>query len=1204
MYLQKLTVSGFKSFATHLEIDFDQGVTGIIGPNGCGKSNISDAIRWVVGEQNPRRLRGQAMQDLIFNGTSSRPAAGLAEVSLQFDNSDSILPVTYKQVNIVRRLHRSGESEYLLNGAKCRLKDITDLFLDSGIGTNSYSLMEQGRVDMIVNAKPAQRRELLEEAAGVSRFLNRRTEAIRKLDRTEQDLTRINDIFSELQRQRRSLERQARQANLARKYRRELQQVEYAMHIRGGKKLTTSLEEKNNLLKGMAARIETLEGQLSEVRQRKRHLNQRLQEQDEVNRKQRDAHASSAARLEQMEHQQRDMSKHMEEYTQLRSRLLSECQEDGKRCEEEKQRIETSKKQIEDLNREREEIKQQLAELNEELQRINKDFADVESEGEQRRKEFLNIEQKITEGKNSQRVWERDREFYANRLQQRQKEQNEIEAEIDALSKRKEQLTVEGETFEQQLIETRERLEELNQQLNQLKQTDAEVKKDLQAADRQWQQSRSRLESLQDLQAKLSGYDEGVRYLLRGDQQRLPTLVCTLAEQMKVESGCERAVEAALSGKLQAIIAENEEAVLEAIQRLRDGKKGRVAFFPQTPESEAAREFEPPGELSALPRVHTVIQCQNQAQNLLQRLLGRVFLAESLEEALPLRTSLPVGCSIVTRDGDVIDHNGFIVGGNNTGSQILSRASEIAKLEKDVSELEIKRAQLESRSQEIHNTLAECSQERDILRQTSMDLENQLRVARDELQRAENRLQRLEQSGKTIHTECDGLREELEKGAGEAEERSLELAEWEKQKADLESKIKAWTDQIQKVREHRKELGDRVGDFRMALLEKEKDGERCKGDIETLSRHLRELERGIDEKKLLAQQQEERRAETEKAIEDAKKSMVHILEERDAAWKEVCAGEQTTEGIRSELSKVENEENGQVEQYEGLRKEREAADQEHMKLQVEEEYWRRKLDESYADIDNKEECERDSRSDDELNEKIEFYRRRIAQLGIVNELAIEEYEEVKQRCDFLEAQKKDLEKAKNNLLSTSKDLHGTTVEMFLETFNKVKENFNRTFRRMFNGGRAELILLDGDPMEAGIEIEVQPPGKKLQSLSLLSGGEKALVACALLFAIYEIRPSPFCFLDEIDAPLDDTNIGRFTSMLRSFLDRSQFIIITHSKKTMSICDALYGVTMAEEGISTVYSMKFKKGNMTVMNSPEENSEQQDLMELEKEELAI
>lgn len=323
-------------------------------------------------------------------------------------------------------------------------------------------------------------------------------------------------------------------------------------------------------------------------------------------------------------------------------------------------------------------------------------------------------------------------------------------------------------------------------------------------------------------------------------------------------------------------------------------------------------------------------------------------------------------------------------------------------------------------------------------------------------------------------------------------------------------------------------------------------------------------------------------------------------------WKEVCSLEETTQGLRSELRKVEEEESGIAEQYEKVRKEQSTMDQERMRLQVEDEYWRKKLDDSYSLLEDKAECEKDQRSDEELNEKVEFYRRRLSQLGVVNELAIEEFEEVKERCDFLETQQKDLEKSRSDLVSTAKELHGTTVDLFLETFQQVRENFHRTFRRMFNGGKAELILLEGDPMESGIEIEVQPPGKKLQSLSLLSGGEKALVAIALLFAIYEIKPCPFCFLDEIDAPLDDRNIGRFTTMLRSFLDRSQFIMITHNKKTMEICDALYGVTMAHEGISSLYSMQFKESNVKSM-APTYDEEGQDntpVSMMNKEEVAV
>ncbi len=1207
MYLRKLSVVGFKSFANSIEIDFDQGVTGVVGPNGCGKSNVSDAIRWVLGEQSPRRLRGGIMQDMIFNGTASRGAAGLAEVSLLFDNSDGLLPVSYQEVEITRRLHRSGESEYLINNTKCRLKDVTDLFLDSGIGTNSYSLMEQGRVDMIVNAKPTQRRELLEEAAGVSRFLHRRQEALRKLDRTDQDLTRINDIFSELQRQRRSLERQASQANLARKYRLELQRVEYAMHIRGGKVLFASMEEKTNRLKGLIARLETLEGQLSEVRQRKRNLSQRMQEQDELNRKQRDAYATSSARLEQMEHNLKTMGDRLSEYTQLRTRLLGECKEDSKRSEEEQQRIVNTKKQIEQIHEESAILRNKLEELNEELNKINRDFAEFESEGEQQRKTFLNLEHEITGVKNQQRVWDRDREFYISRLNQRKKELGEIENEFTTLAKRKDELQQEGLELEETLAETRLRQEDISQKLNELSQSETNVKKELQTAERQWQQANSRLESLQQLQANLAGFDEGVRFLLRGQNDKPNDLVCTLAERIQVEAGFEKAIETALAGKLQAVVARNDGAVLEAVRRLRDGKKGRVSFFPKSEEQFTADTQAKPEQLALLQSAGAVVNCESDIKPILDRLLNQVYLINTLDEALPLRKFLPTGASMVTRDGDVVDFNGCITGGNNAGSQILSRTTEILKLESEVRELKEVRSQFEIKINEVRQSLVEITKERDVLRQTRMDIENRCRLAKDELQRSDKRLQNLEQSCKSIKAECDSLTQELDKGAQDAEERALILEGLEEKRTTLEATLNAWTEQMKLVREKRKTLADRVADHRMILLEKDKDRERWLGDVETLSRHLRELERGIDEKRRLAEQQEEKRVETAKALEETKDSIIKVREERDLVWKEVRSGEETTQGIRSEINKIEGEETSLMNNFEKLRYEREAADQERLKLEVEEEYWRKKLDESYATLEDKEECERDQRNDEELNEKIEFYRRRISQLGIVNELAIEEYEEVKQRCDFLEAQQKDLLKSKSNLLSTSKELHGATIEKFLETFNKVKDNFNRTFRRMFNGGRAELVLLDGDPMEAGIEIEVQPPGKKLQTISLLSGGEKALVAIALLFAIYDIKASPFCFLDEIDAPLDDTNIGRFTSMLRSFLDRSQFIMITHSKKTMSICDSLYGVTMAEEGISSIYSMKFKKGNLTTLNSAGADSSQAThgkLVEMPKEEMAV
>jgi len=1185
MYLRKLTVSGFKSFANQVEVVFDAGVTGVIGPNGCGKSNISDAIRWVLGEQNPRRLRGQAMSDMIFNGTATRAAAGMAEVSLLFDNSDGILPAPYREIEIVRRLYRDGDSEYLLNNTKCRLKDITDLFLDSGIGTNSYSLMEQGRVDMIVNAKPQQRRELLEEAAGVARFLTRRQEALRKLERTQEDLIRLQDILTELQRQRRSLERQAKQAELARKYRLDLQRVEYTAHFRAGNQLRAALADCAGRLADVKAQLESLETRLRDIRQRRHDLSTNLQQQDSLNRRQRDEYASASARLEQMEQHIANLTGRLSEYRQLKSRLLHECETDSRRLQEDQERVAHAHRQVETLDQETAAAQNQLDELTAALEQAARDCTEVEATGEQRRQAFLDLEQQITETKNQLRIWERDREFYTARLEHRTRELDETGKDIELHTARRDALAAEEGLLEEELAGTQTSLEAVLNRLEELNRTHAELKSALQQCERLGQQAHTRLESLCELQARLAGFDEGVRYLLRGKEERIPELVCTLAERIQVEPGYEMALDAALAGKLQAVITGNEECVLEAIRRLRAGKKGRVAFFPKPNGTSPAPPADCPPELDALPRAASFVRCEDSLRPLVNRLLDQAYLVDSLPQAMALRHRLPPGGRLVTREGDTVDGSGCVTGGAHAGSQILSRSTEISRLERQVQQWEAERAGLETRLEAVQTSLEDLVRERDTLRQAWLELQNRQKAAREELDRRNAQILRLGQTRLTIQAECEAHRRELETGAAQARERALHLTQLNEKKAALEAEIDAWTGRVRQAREHRAALQEQAASLRMTLLEKKKDRERWLGEIETVTRHIRELEDGIAEKQALAEEQEQRRVETGQAIEEAKNAVQRLREERDSVWQKVCALEETTQLLRAGLKQVEAEEASLAQAHEEWRAHKESIEQERMKLQVEEEYWRRKLEESFALLAEKEECERDERPDEEINEKIDFYRRRLAQLGMVNELAIEEYEEVRQRCGFLEAQKNDLDKAKANLLDTARELHGATVERFLETFEKVKDNFNKTFRRMFNGGRAELTLQEGDPMEAGIEIEVQPPGKKLQSITLLSGGEKALVAIALLFAIYEIKPSPFCFLDEIDAPLDDTNIGRFTSMLRSFLDRSQFIIITHSKKTMEMCDALYGVTMAEEGVSSIYSMKFMKSNVTRMNPP-------------------
>ncbi len=1188
MHLQKLKISGFKSFVDPVEVIFDRGVTSIVGPNGCGKSNVSDAIRWVLGEQNPRRLRGNVMGDMIFNGTSNRAAAGMAEVTIVFENADNYLPISYREVEITRRLHRDGESEYLINQTKCRLKDITDIFLDSGIGTNCYSILEQGRVDMIVNAKPQERREIIEEAAGVSRFLHRKMEALRKLDRTEQDLLRVEDILNELQRRRRSLERQAKQAELAKKYKHELLQCEYILHHRSGKTLLENLENNTSKLKGLQAQVQVIAGELSTVRTRKNELTAKLQEQDEINRTQRESYASANARLEQMESHLQHLSDRETEYGQMKTKLESETEADMTRSQDEQEKIKHAEQQAEALQNEINELQTAIHSLQTGLDEMNRRFQEMEAEGQQKQKRCVQLEQQIRELQDQQRLWERDCEHIQNRLAQLIDENERIMEQISSLREKVAKLTADEETVERQTREQQRHYDEILARLEEKNASEKKWKQDLNECEREWQKAHSRLESLRALQANLEGFEEGVRYLLRGDEKPLSNLLCNVAERIQVLPGYEQAVDAALALKLQAVLAENPQAIQAAIDRLREEKKGRVAFLPLQ-WNELLADVEIPVEIQNLQNASDLVRCDDSFQPVIRNMLKSTYLVPSLEEGFRLQSVLPPGFRLLTMEGDVIESDGTITGGFSKASQILDRTTEIKRLDEKAQKLHAERTELEQNITAVQEELSGLNRQRDEVRDLLLQKQNDLKAVQHEHKQTQSQLENIETSNQNILKEQEKLQTNLQSGNQTQTQRQEQLSELENNYGELSRDLEEWQSQIAEFRTQRRAKSDEISEKRMYLLEKQKDCERWMGDIEMRKRHLDELEKGIEEKKQTIQQQEERRLEAQSAIAETKQTMERLRGERDQLWQEVQKCEAVNQEMRADIQKVSKDETETAEKHEKLRDELNKTEQDNIRLKVEEEHWNERMSEAYSKLTNQEELERDERTTDELNEKVEFYCRRLEQLGMVNELAIEEYEEVKERCEFLEAQQSDLVKAKEDLLKTAKELHGTTKELFMETFTQVQENFNRMFRKIFNGGKAEIRLMEGDPMEAGIEIEVQPPGKKLQSITLLSGGEKAMVAVSLLFAIYEIKPSPFCFLDEIDAPLDDVNIGRFTTLLQGFLDRSQFIMITHNKRTMSVADAIYGVTMPQEGVSTIYSMKFDDKHKKAV--PDENTPQ-------------
>jgi len=1171
MFLQKISLNGFKSFAARVEIEFDPGITAVVGPNGCGKSNISDAVRWVLGEQNPRKLRGSRMGDLIFNGTVTRSPLGLAQATLVFDNSDGFLPVPYSEVSVTRKLFRDGESEYLLNATPCRLKDITDLFMDSGIGTNAYSMMEQGRVDMIVNARPQERREIIEEAAGVSRYLRRQAEALRKLERTENDLVVVNNVISELERQKRSLERQAKQAERAQRYRRELKSAEAVSERRRGRKLQKDTSEVEAQLNTLRERVSKCHDELLAIRTRKSELVRAAQDVEGHTRGCRDEYLQLNNTLEQTGKQIESLRGRIAEHRQLAERFRTEAQNDRERSEQEQNRVELADRQIDEISTELARFEEEVTWAERDAEAVDAGWKRTVAEGELKRKGLTEVQRSLAEHRERSREWERDLRFYQSRLEKLSAQREQTVSDIETHRLRSEELKTTAAEIEQAVSDLTARLEQLDADLHKMQEERDTCAKERHETEAAWQQKNSRLESLIRLQNSLEGFAAGVRFLLRGREGPSEGLLYTVAEKISVEKGFERAIETALAEALEGIVAEDVETIRHAIDRLHSGKKGRVAFLPKDRQRESREEV--PEPLRHLRHAPSLVQSDETLHGLVCRLLGRSIVVDTLEEGLQYRDQLPPGWRIVTVSGESLDDRGVIVGGTTGEKSLLSRTNEIDQLERETQELSAHREELENRYTEIRETLAATRQNRDDVRERKMAAEGKLRHAREDLQRTDEQISRAETELTAIEEERAQIDDAVQQGTISEEYRKRVVAELNEKETLCTTEIAEWEGRMEVSEEHRTKVRQEVSDLNMRIFELQKDRERWTEQRDTLKRHLQEMARSIREKEELVGQQQEREQEVRKEIETLERNLGSLKSQRDELWQKIQEGDSQGAAIRAQIDEVEKEEQATTEIVQGIDEQRGEYEQQRVRLSVEIEYWDRRMREMFDGEIPEDLTDEDERSDEEIEELVATLRRRLDRLGTVNELAIEEYEEVRQRHEFLIDQRDDLEKAKSSLLQTTRELHNTAVKKFTDTLEQVRENFNTMFRKIFGGGRAEIRLLEGDPIEAGIEIEVQPPGKKLQSISLLSGGEKSLVGVALMFAIYNIKPSPFCVLDEIDAALDDANVSRFTSMLEMFTNRSQFIIITHNKHTMEIADTIYGVTMEEEGVSSIISMR-------------------------------
>ena len=1205
MRLKKLEMHGFKSFVDPTVVKLDPGITAIVGPNGCGKSNVSDSIRWVLGEKSAKALRGSKMMDVVFNGTEERKPSGMAEVTLTFDNEDRKLPSDYAEVSVSRRQYRSGETEYMINKATCRLKDISNLFADTGIGTDGYSVLEQGKMDMILSSKPMERRSVFEEAAGITRYKTQRDEAGRKLAATEDNLDRVNLIVSEVKRQINSLERQAKKAEKYRELKEEMDALQSRLLV---KEYRARLERQNqveSILREINQEADDIEASLREKEGRSSELQLTLTQDEE-------ALSSASEAVHRLETQAAQADRQLEvNRTQIGAL---------------KDRVERAKKDAEafrlrqsELNGELESSKNKVSDAQRRLSTLATELQALEAELNNKTESRLKLSE------DSQKLQQKGLDL-VNRRSEVRGEGEAIQGKLSIVEERSKQLR-------EELLADKEALQQAGQVVEEATKAvggKQEEVKSLQGVlggkysrsqylEKSFQEKETRISDMQvalsslegrrklleELAKALEGFEAGPKALLlqgKKDGTQFAN-VQSLSQKVKTDPKFETAVELALGRQLQLILCGSPEEARLAIAWLKDQKAGRATLMPFGHEVNVSRDF--PSELLAETGVLGVladkIQSEEGLRPLVEWLAGSHLLVEDLDAALNLRTRLPKHTVAVTLAGDMVHAHGMITGGSqDTASRgLLGRDRELSEMHVEMSglrdEIAIKEKERDTLREEFKRLKSEIESDSTNLKDVQIEIAQLEKEASSRREDQRRRTQEHEDKQRAI-SEADAQANGYRSRAKELEALLGKMAAEEQ---SLQSQQEAALDSIEKARMGEKDLQAAVSEKRVNQAQIKQGLE---NDQSSVQRLVSEVENQGNQARM--RDQEAANAETERDKLDTEnrgleQKLKSLYEQKDEAQSSVTKAAETKTSHQAEMSALEKE------LKESRRKFGELGDQRHTRqMEVQEikldrgkinetlmrEYNLNMDNDQQEDLNLEEEVSEDGKpqslSEEEQAERVADLKTRLTNLGVVNPAAAEEYRELEQRHSLLVGQVEDLKKAKNDLQKVIGKINQTTQERFQETFDKVHENFKQVFRMLFGGGEAKLILHE-DPNgeeEAGIEIVARPPGKRQQNISLLSGGERSMTAIALLFSLFQHKPSPFCVLDEIDAPLDDANIGRFTQMLTEFGKISQFIVITHSKITMEKAAALYGVTMEERGVSSVVSVRFKEEESKAVSS--------------------
>jgi chromosome segregation protein len=1175
MKIKRIEITGFKSFVECTVLGFDDGITSIVGPNGCGKSNVVDAIRWVMGEQNARYLRGKLMEDVIFGGSESRKPLGMAEVTLTMDNTSGLAPSAfrdYAEIQITRRLYRNGESDYLLNKTPCRLLDITELFMDTGVGTRAYSIIEQGKIGMIINSKPEDRRSLIEEAAGVTKFKARKKTALRKIDATRQNLVRLGDIVSEVRRQMNSLKRQAQRAERFKGFREDLRELE----LQFGLRQYLALNEK---AKQVASSAEEQTGQVDSVTRQLEQADLEL-EQARLTHAERDKEATQgqagvfhlASEIQRIESRLEFGAKEFESLDHQQQRIATELAEIDSRLSAADQEESTLRHAQEEQTRTLAEEGTRLTESEEVLLDLTEQEDTLGRQLEQARQELYHLLAELTRMNSQQEEAKRRLAVLSELTERNRHEALSVNGQLEHLQNKHSNLSSTLEAIEDVRVELVHRRQALQERQTGLKEQIEQIEHELLQRREELNRQRSRLESLQQLEHNLEGYTRGVKSLL-SDARHKVCMQGLVADILEVPARYEAAIEAALGERVQALLPDNLETVQNALVYLQDNE-GRCTFL--LPESPAVEAPKLPG---GKPLVE-LLQGRAGFQSAVARLLSGIYLVDDLTGYYGQK--LPFGTTLVTEDGNMLTYRGEVTGGGRQALDqgLLHKKREMKDLQKQVKSLDCEVATLNQRRE----ALREESRSAEVaLRQAEHDLHQQeirmvdnrkdLDGLQQEDARLQDRIEVLSLEEEQLHEEHESLRQTLQASSGTR-------VTGEGEKRELEMLVARLQEELQGLREQTNEARQGVTSLKVGLAslrEREESSRNALKRLLGLREDLRQRQVTLNRETLGASgKQVILRSEAEEL-----KVRMELLYHKRIELENVLVGlRERFEESRQDIERREAEIKQFRSRAQHLRDELSSRQMQSRELQLEIEHMRQAFLERYRiDLSEPEVAEKLDEAFDEVSaaERRDYLQNRIDDIGEVNLMAIEEYQELEERYTFLTVQQEDLYKSLEGLQSAIAKINRTTRKRFRETFDLVNARFRELFPLLFNGGQAELILTDeNDLLETGIEVVAQPPGKKLQNVTLLSGGEKALTAVAMIFSIFQIKPSPFCLLDEVDAPLDDANIGRFNDIVTTMAKTSQFIIITHNKRTMEIADNLYGITMEEPGVSKLVSVCMKE----------------------------